>query len=471
VIDEMEVAARFRATFGEEPSAGAAERLRAEILRPDARVRASRKVHSSVRVSLRVVAAVVLVAMVIGAGSALLALHLAVTRSVPSGPAMTNPRPWSSSIGENDSRAVGMVSPSVGWQVTSRGSGVYVVLRTTDAGAHWVDVSPPAGELIGKPAAFYILDGQHIWLTQTVAAGAQVRIYTVSTADGGRTWSQGASVAVPSLDYPTVPSLHYPYGAGSILSLDFVDPVRGWLLSEPIYDWSASGPGPQTAHLYRTIDRGATWTEIAHTVLGPVQETVNGQTSIRVGSHCWWDAISFATVEDGWLAQDGPCWGTVAQANSLLVTHDGGVTWSPEVIVDPAAGWFPVIVAAPAHVILQGTNELYVSADSGLTWSTRPLPTEPTSWDFADASHGWVWAFGNPTANGLYRTTDGGATWAEVNPSPPFQNNFGINVDLQFVDAKDGFAIGSPASDATITNMWKTGDGGRTWQLVGPVAP
>jgi photosystem II stability/assembly factor-like uncharacterized protein len=221
-----------------------------------------------------------------------------------------------------------------------------------------------------------------------------------------------------------------------------------------------------------------TWTEIAHTVLGAQQGNVNGQDVTRVGSLCWWDNIAFASVNDGWLTQDGPCWGTLTNPSplQLLTTHDGGVSWSPEVIADPAMIYTTPFVAPPGLVVLTASYPprenlaplMYVSVDSGRKWSTRPLPNELNAFfDFVDSVHGWAMADQNPIT-GLYRTTDGGATWVVINSAPPFQGN----VDLQFVDAKDGFAIGTPegSGGGAVIDMWKTTDGGRTWQVVGPVS-
>jgi photosystem II stability/assembly factor-like uncharacterized protein len=118
---------------------------------------------------------------------------------------------------------------------------------------------------------------------------------------------------------------------------------------------------------------------------------------------------------------------------------------------------------------------LLVTSDGGLTWSPRSLPESNPMWvSFADAMHGW--AIGtpvkvlpdsvNPRADApLYHTDDGGLSWAVV-PTDLRQRTQGYllsSVDL--VDQMNGFAS---AYDLSSTReMWlKTTDGGRTWSVV-----
>jgi photosystem II stability/assembly factor-like uncharacterized protein len=465
MIDEKDVSARFHLAFDAQPSHGAPERLRSALLATDpARGKLSRTMPVGLHVSLRIVAALALVVIVLAASGAFLAFHRLVTKTVPTNPpTSTHPIARSSSVAEDrHASTVGMVNAMVGWEVTSTG-----IRRTTDAGAHWTAVGPPTDLFTQTPKSFYILDGDHMWFTQTVSVAPRVQIFTVSTADGGAKWSKGASVAVDSRDYSSS-SQYFSLG------LYFLDVSHGWMLVQPLHDGTPTGPGPQTAHMYRTTDGGAAWLEIAHVELGPsLQPDVNGQAVMREGSACWWDAIAFASVTDGWLTQDGPCLqsspaGGLPQAGppwySLLVTHDGGVTWYP--ILAPlgalcACHW-PPVVFDQTHVMLEARGEGYVSRDTGQTWTNLTLPTSTagTLADFVDPMHGWL----QDGSGGLDNTTDGGMTWSKVNASLPFND-----ADLQFVDARHGFAIEQPGLNSTETKMWKTTDGGHTWTRVGPV--
>ena len=135
--------------------------------------------------------------------------------------------------------------------------------------------------------------------------------------------------------------------------------------------------------------------------------------------------LAFADAEHGWLVVPGQPSGspTTWSASRLLVTTDGGRTWS------------------------QQLNE-----------ASAPL----VGVDFADVTHGWAVAGavgpsgapGGQTVYGaaLLRTTDGGSTWHQAGepPSPLGQ--------VHFTDALRGWGV--TAADQVVS----TTDGGVTWQ-------
>jgi len=66
----------------------------------------------------------------------------------------------------------------------------------------------------------------------------------------------------------------------------------------------------------------------------------------------------------------------------------------------------------------------------------------------------------------IYRTRDGGATWAPVQTNLLVYTADGQVGGLYFVNADTGFAF--RRTDAGIsTSLLKTTDGGRTWTTVG----
>ena len=102
-----------------------------------------------------------------------------------------------------------MVTASTGWSwvdpaTVPRGSTVPTgLLRTTNGGANWTDVSPPSLPDRLSPAArghmdsAYLLDANHAWVAETgagAAYGAGLYIATFRTTDGGKTWHEGASI-------------------------------------------------------------------------------------------------------------------------------------------------------------------------------------------------------------------------------------------------------------------------------------
>lgn len=414
----------------------------------------------ALRPGRKVAAVIALIVMVIASTAAFVALRVAITQNTP---ASWPPHPIarSSSAGEGGyGTSVAMVTANVGWQVKLRGNEGWEarseILRTTDAGAHWSVMSMPANLQPDQPGAFYVLDDQHIWFTQTTRIGGRVQIFTISTTNGGSEWSQGASVEVGSLDLPA------QQGAAG-LSLYFLDSRNGWMLVQPLYAYEYdSGPGVQTAHLYRTSDGGQTWFETAHVDLGlPATQVCSpgDQCTTRVGSHCWWSGMAFSSILDGFLTQEGPCLESGNRADGLLVTHDGGASWSPA--PNPSCTCSSLISVGEPPLVLDQRQVVVAdlkSSDAGRTWvawppSEPPLFTSTPRTDFIDLSHGWIL----DGLEGLWRTADGGQHWSHINSSLPFDD-----AALQFVDPQHGFAIAA-------TQMWKTNDAGHTWTLAGPV--
>lgn len=122
-----------------------------------------------------------------------------------------------------------------------------------------------------------------------------------------------------------------------------------------------------------------------------------------------------------------------------------------------------------------GSNTITLTAPAAWALSRR-APRLATSVAFATARLGYLCAQ-NPSdytkpAPGLYRTTDGGATWAHVvtpNPGMPCQ------VFLDAHDASDLFiqqVLGSPtgAGDPLKAALWRSRDGGATWSRLALVS-
>jgi len=185
-------------------------------------------------------------------------------------------------------------------------------------------------------------------------------------------------------------------------------------------------------------------------------------------------------------------WGETCRidAPALLVTHDGGVTWKlqrlPSALIDggcPCEAPLPVFFNDNQGILLGSV--LLATSDGGTTWVERSLPPPIASccgsavWrvfqvDFLDANIGWAiapppgWKKASPVRDWLYRTSDGGQTWALVQKELPL--GWPIT-GLLVVDGNDAFAAqdqnatgGAPVGPGT--ELLKTTDGGRTWRVV-----
>ncbi len=353
-----------------------------------------------------------------------------------------------------------MVNGEVGWAAGQDGA----VLRTTDGGATWLDVTPvdvPKAEPATAPTApvFLLDDPQAAWLLDT-------RTDTVyRTVDGGQHWQKG-----------TPPKLDVANDGG--VSLSFASEQQGWLMV-------ASGTHSQVAQLFQTSDGGLTWQSVSKTGSGAGALPYGGQ-------------IVFSRAVDGlgWLRPD-------FQANSngmppLYVTHDGGKTWASQDLALPVAlldlssnqvhvqlpqfASFNIAKHGPATSGLEGvlpvtfmggksnTGLIYVTSDGGVSWTLAGSIANigsSTQLVTAVADSLTLWAY-VPDGNTLWATQDGGKDWTSFHPQPSLYDyqpagGLPLMTQIDFVSGEQGWASVNGAILGTM-------DGGRTWTGQGQTA-
>jgi photosystem II stability/assembly factor-like uncharacterized protein len=145
-----------------------------------------------------------------------------------------------------------------------------------------------------------------------------------------------------------------------------------------------------------------------------------------------------------------------AGACTLLRSDDGGQTVrrrdlpGPRTCNAPVAGLdFPT---ASLGYVVRANRAVLRTTDGGATFTSRaPLPAgggPPNDVEFTSASVG-VAVTGLPPEGRIFRTTDGGASWAQVFSGHSVNGVF-------FVSATTGYAVGSRL-------ILRTDDGGATW--------
>jgi photosystem II stability/assembly factor-like uncharacterized protein len=141
--------------------------------------------------------------------------------------------------------------------------------------------------------------------------------------------------------------------------------------------------------------------------------------------------------------------------DSILISHDQGNTFTSQ---NNLGYLFDIFFAANSKVYSPSSNNFITSSDAGETWQVNfPGFTfgSPGTLHFIDQFTGWVGGIENPSNRNsfLYKTTDGGLTWARQNPG---------NVSLKSIYALDNLTC-YVAGDSGVA---KTTDGGNTWQKV-----
>jgi len=320
------------------------------------------------------------------------------------------------------------------------GSGTNQIIRTTDGGAHWDNVTPTSAR--AGTWITYFLDANNAWLASSLQPGSgspdfSVEIYR--TADGGRTW-QHVGQAAADQGWPA--------------SIDFVDRTHGWLFMR-----LGGAAGSDGAAFYGTVDGGSSWSKLS--------EADTGGNPGHLPLRCSKSAPVFLNAATGWIP--GGC--NAGGGPFFYVTHDSGRTWNDTAIALPAGFSGNCICSIVSLRFSDARNGVFVLTDyssgslpqsviyatgnGGASWQPGPsLPAQTYEVFFINPSYGWT--IDGKANNSILSTSDGGQHWSMVGTIPSTQ---GV-MDLQFVNATVGWALGSEPTGNTLT---KTSDGGRTW--------
>lgn len=328
--------------------------------------------------------------------------------------------------------SIQMIDAEVGWAVADTGH----IVRTTDGGVHWKNVTPrypPAPAQPGVVTDF--LTASSAWVA---VSGADVTTTVIfRTSDAGQTWQET--------------SIQTSLAA----QITFVTSRDGWILSK-----HAVSENAETVEIFRTTDGGNTWVRVSSAFASSNDTPSPGHLPFS-GSK---SGLSFLNATTGWVTGRVPVDGNIL----LYRTRDAGLTWDPQSLqLSPGEASSQLALMPPqffgtAEGILpvsfdmgNGANlDLYVTHDGGTTWKrASPLTAAVTTVDFIDVSHGWA-----SDGTLLYVTSDGGQHWTRLSPGGSFQHV----IQLDFVSRDSGWAIVAPKTPALL----KTVDGGHTWAVL-----
>ena len=337
-----------------------------------------------------------------------------------------------------------MTSPTTGWTLRWIRWGVNgsELVRTTDGGRTWTDVTPPAAALLSLPDALTPVllarDGEHAWLALCCAgqtdtsAGMLTEVF--STSDGGRTWTESEPLRGPAYGGPA--------------SLSFTGPDDGWLLLTT----DTAGPA-RFGQLYRTDDGGRHWALLAADVPASCDPS-----------------LTVATTSVAWIACGPP--------GPLLVSSDGGTHWAPQQLPRSAAG-VPQFTGQTGFMTAGPAAGLYllVTHDLGRTWRRVPLPSgigAAPDVRFLSASDGIVMPYVSPGSRVpvVYVTVNGGRTWTAIPQrlratDPELLGYNFVSTRIWFAwYGNQAQALAPAQGQAQASIIYETDNSGRTWTAI-----
>ncbi len=343
------------------------------------------------------------------------------------------------------------------------------------------------------------------WGTGDTVSGAEFTPAVWRTTDGGQKWVDVAPAAF---------NAGAMAGAAAIPS--YVSAQTAWAA----FTWDGSVVGKEPlVHIFRTTNGGACWSS---TVL----------PGADAGEPISLDAVSATTA---YLSEAVAPYtsATGKQPGRVLVTHDGGTTWS---VVAQKPGKLPAVgtltfTNATAGILTYQAPDVYRTADGGLSWQPVSLPADgclgrplqyptfdaptvfgtvgyapvrdattygvvatsdggqtwrwlsipwcgPEDVSFANAKDGWVWAWSHegtpqPVTGRFFHTTDGGLHWSTI-PTDPTLHAICCGAgnglsQIDFVSADTGWALVN--TNTTANALLQTQDGGSTWTVVWKETP
>jgi photosystem II stability/assembly factor-like uncharacterized protein len=276
-------------------------------------------------------------------------------------------------------RGLSAVSREVAWVGGSLGT----VLRTTDGGRSWRNVSPPdvAGLQFRDVEAF---DSRNAVIL-SIGEGESSRVYR--TTDGGAHWTETFRNTEPTAFYDC---------------MAFFDRRHGLALSDPVGG---------KFRVLSTSDGGASWTVLPSNGMPPALE---GEFAFAASGQC----ITTSGDRDAWISTGGGALGRV------LHSRDRGRTWTVSVTPlasSPSAGVFAtafrnsrdgVAVGGDFNNPAGAVHALAFTRDGARTWA-EPV-TAPQGYRSGVTWHPWfptVLIAVGPTGSDL--TVDGGRHWQQ----------------------------------------------------------
>lgn len=331
----------------------------------------------------------------------------------------------------------------------------FKVMKTTNAGVNWTTV-PNLGSFTFY--SVYASDTNNI-----ITTSSSGNVYITTNAGVNWTTSNVGTTATlmdskwsnMSTGYVTGTSGCFRYTTNGGANWSGTNPPTATSFNRLVFigtDIVLAGPSD---FVWKSTDNGTTWTSYSHVVPGQVSTTT-----------------MFSADATGSTILIGGNYGIMNKSTN------GGANWIAASAHSTAA-FMADVYASGNRIIalgyLLGTAEnIIYSTNAGATWN-------PAAGDFSNSNLNDI-NMRNATTGyvvgrfGIFwKTTDGGATWDTTKSlNPMFSTYFCNGVD--FIDDNTGFISGGLAGVGGNTKIWRTTDAGSNWAevnqsyLAGPIA-
>ncbi len=282
----------------------------------------------------------------------------------------------------------------------------------------------------------------------------------------------------------------------------------GWPINHVVGDpgtgrvWAGGGGDWTGAGVWRSDDGGETWT-LAKLTKGQMDDWAANDPEFAAMIGWTPDAPPFASdFAQVWSLNHahGTLYAGTKPAN-LLASRDGGESWEKvEGLTDhpSAENWKPGAAGLTLHSIVPDPTDarkmwigisaagVFATEDGGKTWERRNRlsnaeacghhdhPAAPRDGETGHCVHNMMRAPGGAEVlyqqnhHGVWRSSDGGRSWDDITEGLPSTFGFPIRVhprdpDVIWTLPLNGDMAGRYPPDAAAA-VWKSVDGGRTWQ-------
>jgi len=232
-------------------------------------------------------------------------------------------------------------------------------------------------------------------ILSTVTPWYKTPTCVVRSNDGGKTFGV-ITAGLP--DYTIWPNTMWGQGHPRALSVDPNDPQCVYLGIDGDPSSGKCGGG-----LFKSTDGGVTWAQLAH----------------QPGSRRMFYGLAVDPSDSKRLY-----WGACGNGGGVWRSDDQGSSWS-QVFKHETFIWN--VLTAPQGVVYCTGQQLWRSGDRGATWRALTNFKEPRSIaalevNPRDPAVLWIatTTWNSQSAGGVFKSTDGGATWCDITGDLPF---------------------------------------------------